>query len=226
MKKLLGMFLGCMLLSIAAYAQKADPFLYRGELEADDVIELMQKDEFLPLSINTPRYFEDEAEKARVLEVALARVKKNDNYLNNYNAAVVYATADDLQGVDFGRHVNDEDSDKAVKYATRAIKLSPNTPYMYLLRAEVNHERAYMFSIEGSELVNKEYAKQAEADVKKAEQLNPKLFTHGIKSVQLALDHELLEKALKAAPAVNGEVLMNQQAASQKAVRDALQKKK
>ena len=121
MKKLLGVLLGCMVLCMTAYAQKDDPFMYRGELTAKDVIELMKKDEFLPLSVNVPRYFEDDVEKAEVVAVAVARVKKNDNYLNNYNAAVVYATADDLQGVDFGRHVNDEDSDKAVRICISCV---------------------------------------------------------------------------------------------------------
>lgn len=231
MKKLLGIVLGCMVLCVAAYAQKDDPFLYRGELTAKDVIELMKKNEFLPLSVNVPRYFEDEAEKAEVVAVAVDRVKKNDNYLNNYNAAVVYATADDLQGVDFGRHVNDEDSNKAVKYATRAIELSPNTPYMYILRATVNYERAYMFSIEGSELVNKKYAEQADADMAKAYELNPTLFKKGIQSVPLSENGRFLKKIEKlnkaSVPAVpnrpSGEMMMlDERARSQQAVREAL----
>ena len=231
MKKLLGIVLGCMVLCVAAYAQKDDPFMYRGELTAKDVIELMKKNEFLPLSVNIPRYFEDDVEKAEVVAVAVDRVKKNDNYLNNYNAAVVYATADDLQGVDFGRHVNDEDSNKAVKYATRAIELSPNTPYMYLLRATVNYERAYMFSIEGSELVNKKYAEQADADMAKAYELNPTLFKKGIQSVPLSENGRFLKKIEKlnkaSVPAVSnrpsGEMMMlDERARSQQEVRKAL----
>ena len=230
MKKLLGVVLGCMLFSVVAYAQKNDPFLYQKELTAKDVIERMKKDEFLPLAVNTPRYFEDEAEKAEVVAVAVDRVNRNDNYLNNYNAAVVYATADDLQGVDFGRHVNDEDSDKAVKYATRAIELFPNMPYMYILRAAVNYERAYMFSIEGPELVNKKYAEQAEKDLAKAHQLNPNLFTTQIENVRITVDSDLVSKVLKKIfkPKVNGEVMIvdKKKAAAQKAVREGLKQNK
>ena len=182
MKKLWMGLLGCMVLFGAAAAQQTDPRLYRGELEkAQDVIALMEQREFLPLYLNEFDSFNGEDEKQLALDFALEQVKGSDSYLTNCNAAVVYATASSEEGVDYSVRVSEKEAQQAVIYAGAAIKKSPESPYMYLLRGQVLFEHAVDYSIgDGStELTNRARAEQALEDFEKVEELNPVLAPYG-----------------------------------------------
>ncbi len=188
MKKTLLGLLSCVMLCGVVFAQKTDPAL-QGNLEtAQDVISAMQASQFLPLHLNEFDSFNGENEKQLALKFALKQVKKYDNYLTNYNVAVIYAAAASEEGVDYGVRVNDQEAKQAIKYATLAIgkdAKAKNTPYMYLLRGQVRFEHAVGYDIaEGKFSVsNKPMAADALKDFEKVAELNPALAPYGIMGV-------------------------------------------
>lgn len=174
--------LGCVMLFGAANAQQKDPRLYRGELEtAQDVIDVMEQGEFLPLYFNTFDSFNGEDEKAEALNFALQQVKKQDNALTNYNVAVIYATASTEEGFDYGVRVDNKAADKAIAYAGRAINKNDKDPYMYLLRGTVLFEHSVDYSIATgrTKLINRALAMAALADFEKVAELKPELAPTG-----------------------------------------------
>ena len=182
MKKLLLGLLGCVMFFGVVQAQQKDPRLYRGELEtAQDVIDVMEQGEILPLYFNTFDSFNGEDEKQKALNFALGQVKKQNNAVTNYNVAVVYATADTEEGCDYGVRVDEQAATQAIRFASEAIKKNNEDPYAYLLRGEVLFEHSVDYSIATGqmELINKNgmqaRAEQALADFEKVAELKPEL---------------------------------------------------
>jgi len=228
MKKLLGI-LGCMMLcgGLALAQQTGDAL--QGNLEtADDVIAAMQASQFLPLHLNEFDSFNGENEKQLALKFALKQVEKYDNYLTNYNVAVIYAAAASEEGVDYGVRVDAKEAKQAIKYATFAIgkdSKAKNTPYMYLLRGQVRFEHAVGYDIAEGKLSvsNKPMAAEALQDFEKVAELNPTLAPYGTMSA-LA---EVLGNKDKAAQYQRAQKRQDEKAgaAAKQAVEKAFKKK-
>jgi len=183
MKKLLGILLGSVLLCAAAHAQQGN--LLNGKLEkAEQVCAAVEAGNLLPLNINEYYSFNGEAEKQVAVQCVQAKLRQADNYVNNYNAAVIFATASAEEGVDYGVRVTKEEADQAVNYATKAIAKGngkDTTVYMYLLRGQTLFEHVVDYSIGNGEtdLKNRAGAVQALADFEKVAEMKSSLAPYG-----------------------------------------------
>lgn len=160
-----------------ALAQTGNPYVFQKNLSADEVVGRMEKSEFLPLLLNDKNSFFNPEEKARVVKAAVAQVKKHNNYQAHYNAAVVYATYAEFNGLDAWDALDIHDAENAIRHATIAIGKSPKTPYMYLLRGQVYYDQSVWYNPREMEFSIKshDYAKKALADFKEVLALQPSL---------------------------------------------------
>ena len=156
-----------------------------GNLEkAEQVCAVVNAGNLLPLNINEYYSFNGEAEKQAAVKCAQAKLRQADNYVNNYNAAVIFATASEEEGVDYGVRVSGEEANQAANYAAKAIAKGANkdtTVYMYLLRGQTLFEHVVDYSIGNgkTDLTNRAGAAQALADFEKVAEMKPDLAPYG-----------------------------------------------
>ncbi len=181
MKKLVMTLCLCVGICAPAFCQAGDPFVYRGELGAKQVIKVMQSNNFLPLLINNFHAFSSQAAKNKAVKFADEQVKAHSTYQSNYNAAIVWASDADFAGDDdFGNSMlSAKEAQKAILYATEAIHKARQSnynkaPYMYILRGYVQMGQCgYYDPYGGFHIKNEALAQQALADFQEAKQLNP-----------------------------------------------------
>ena len=199
MKKITAVFAMLLALASVGEAQSAqDPALFQGEMNAAQVKSYITGSKFLPLSINTNNSFNNAREKADVVAVAREQITRNGNYLAYYNAAVVYAVQSEPYGLDEFVPLDVHDAANAIANATKAIELSPNTPYMYYLRGDVYMDQGTEPIVPTGELQIKshDYARKALADYEKVAELKPSIAPYG-HMASLARALRMTEKANK-----------------------------
>jgi len=216
MKKItavLVMLLACVSLGLA---QANDPLLFNGDLNAAQVKKYIMQSKFLPLSINGLNSFDNKQEKASVVDVAKEQINRHHNYMAYYNAAVVCAANAEPHGLDEFVPLSVRDATNAINYATEAIKRSPNTPYMYLLRGQVYEQQGTEWIVPTGEFEIKshDYARKALADYEKAAEIKPSIAPYGVMA-SLAKSLRMMEKASK-----YEKVAQAQQRASDKALEE------
>lgn len=198
MKKITAV-LGMLLVGVSfGFAQKNDPFLYNGDLSADKVKEYITTSKFLPLSINMANSFQYAQEKEDVLAVAKEQINRHHNYMAYYNAAVVCAADAEEHAADEFVSLSARDAANAINYATEAIKRSPNTPYMYLLRGHVYLDQGaeWIVPLGEFDIKSHDYARKALADYEKVMELKPGIAPYA-NMADLAKALRLTEKAVK-----------------------------
>ena len=171
MKKIMWfVFMFCALSPAASVYAGAPSFVPKADLTAQDVV--VHLDTFLPTDIGE---FSSQEEKDKAGKAAQRYIAKYNNYLAYYNAAVVYAAAPDSHAEAFVRvRLTERDEQNAIRYATKAISLSPKTPQMYLVRGSVYYRQGTMPKIveAGLDILSHDYAKKALADFEKVSQLH------------------------------------------------------
>jgi len=94
-----------------------------------DIKTSLERNEILPL--NLFRNHDLDGHKKELGQLAQRQVAKHKNYTAYYNAALIYLTEDYFDEI---YNLTDTEMANIKKYATEAIRLSPKTPDMYLVR--------------------------------------------------------------------------------------------
>lgn len=171
--RIVGFMLFALFLTGVAFAQPPrDPFMY-GDFPPEEADQHLT--EFLPIYFNGHGFIEADT-KYEIGHVAQARLVREDGYpyRDYFNAAVIYATP--IGGVRHYGELTDTDAANAIRYATRAIKESPQMPYMYLVRAETYHRQGVPFREVGiAPVLDRDMALKAMDDYEMVLELNPKM---------------------------------------------------
>lgn len=122
-----------MLTGVAVAQSAPDRFLV-GDFSPDKAVEHLS--DFLPVYFNNEGFSSVEI-KGKVGQAAQHKLvdKGGYPYQAYFNAAVIYATPVDAFRTVYP--ISATDAANAIRYATKAISLSPKAPYMYLVRGEV-----------------------------------------------------------------------------------------
>ena len=129
---------------------------------------------FLPLHLGR---FENQEEKDEAGKIAQRQIVKHDNYMTYYNAAVIYATPTEPGEGGLWVPLKEHDAANALRYATKAISLSPKTPDMYYLRGEVYYRQGVMSKEVdyGVDVRSHDFARRALADYEIVAKLKPSM---------------------------------------------------
>ena len=177
MKKILTLFVVMFLVGGVALAQaERDPFLW-GNFSPDEALEHLPG--FLPM------YFDGNGFSSKEVKDSIGQAMQHKlgkpgrySYQDYFNAAVIYATSATPLRETIA--LGETEVENVKKYAAEAIRLSPNEPYMYLLRGKVLLWKGIEYSPTGDfRLRNKELAQSVLRDFEKVKELNLRLAPYG-----------------------------------------------
>ena len=158
-------------------AAAATDDLWEQELKPEQVVARLQKCEFLPLHFTKHGGFDSPEQKAKFAELAVDRSIACKSYAAYFNAAVIYFTPDGVYSWDEEPSFTERDAANALRFADKAISLSPQAPHMYFVRAEIQ-------AVQGAEwndatgrydIKSHEAVRDALSDYDKVAQINPLL---------------------------------------------------
>ncbi len=184
--------LGCLfVMGILPICAQTNSELWDGNLTERQVVSKLRRCEFLPLFINDAGAFSSAEQKASIAKIAVEQAGKCKSYAGYFNAAVVYFTQPEEFDFDSFVPLNAHDAANAIRFANKAIELSPNTPHMFFLRGSVLLDQGAVMDVTRGEyeIVSHEAAHWALQDFEKVAELNPSKAPY--------MDMALLAKALK-----------------------------
>ena len=157
-----------------------DPYIYDPDCPTAKAIEYMEGNKFLPIFFDKKeRGYADPDEKKEIINYAKAKLSEHENYLNYYNAAVVYGFPyewwDHLDGVPR------EDAEQAEKYARAALKIAEKqgqpAPYMLMVLARAQQDQSVQFFVHGPFVFKEKMAmaKEAIENYREAMRIQPAL---------------------------------------------------
>ena len=155
---------------VGNFQYTVDPAIERTEdMSKKEILSVINKGGFLPLQVGHQMAFLETGAKKEAIAAVEAKLAKEKNYRNYYNAAVVYANRANFDGFDVATMT--KYADTAIKYAAKAVEIGKkdgydNSPYMNLLIGEMYFEKAYFTK-------NKANAEAALKNFQKVARLKP-----------------------------------------------------